>query len=115
MCTVHTAHKRKERGDNRAIILYIKENHFHHYDWPVLWFGQSNFNYKYIICQQKINSIYSNVIICFTSQPLLPYPLNLQKFTTPNESLMSVCCVSMQIWNLFHALNSLPFHLNLQR
>ena len=24
---------------------------------------QSNFNYKYIICQQKLNSIYSNVII----------------------------------------------------
>ena len=63
--------------------------------------------YKYIICQQKLNSIYSNVIICFIltlfltlpSQPVLPSPLKLQNFTTPNESLMSVC---VQIWHLFH-------------
>ena len=70
---------------------------------------QSNFNYKHIICQQKLNSIYSNVIICFIltpfltlpSQPFLPSPLNLN-FVTPNESLMSVCCVCVQIWPLFH-------------
>ena len=56
-----------------------------------------------IICQQKLNSIYSNVIICFIltpfltlpSQPVLPSPpLKLQNFTTPNESLMSVCCLA---------------------
>ena len=48
---------------------------------------------------KKLNSIYSNVIICFILtlfysipfQPLLPSPLKLQKFTTPNGSLMSVC------------------------
>ena len=47
----------------------------------------------------KLNLIYSNVIICFIltpfltlpSQPLLPSPLKLQNFTTPNETLMSVC------------------------
>ena len=63
------------------------------------WF-QSNLNYKYI-CQQKLDSIYCNLIICFiltplltpTSQPLLPFPLKLQNFTSPNESLMSVCYV----------------------
>ena len=69
---------------------------------------QSNFNYKYyIIFQQKLNSIYSYVIICFIltpfltlpSQPLLPFPLKLQNFTTPNGSLMSVC---VQIWHLFY-------------
>ena len=57
--------------------------------------------YKYIICQQELNSIYFNVIICFIltpfltlpSQPLLPSPLKLKNFTTPNESLMSVCCL----------------------
>ena len=60
---------------------------------------QSYFNYKYIICQQKLNSIYSNVIISFiltpflilASQPLIPFPIKLQNFTTPNELLMSVC------------------------
>ena len=68
---------------------------------------QSNFNYKYIICQQKLNSIYSNVIICFIltpfltlpTQPLLPSPLKLQNFTIPNESLMSAL---VQFWHLFH-------------
>ena len=47
---------------------------------------------KHIICQQKLNSIYSNVITCFIltpyltlpSQPLLPSPLKLQNFTTSN-------------------------------
>ena len=60
---------------------------------------QSKFNYKYIICQQKLNSIYSNVIICFIltpfltlpSQPVLSFPLKLQNFTTLIESLMSAC------------------------
>ena len=50
-------------------------------------------NYKYFVCQHKLNSIKSNVIICFIltpllsipSQPLLPFPLKLQNFTTPNE------------------------------
>ena len=54
-----------------------------------------------ILFQQKLNSIYSNVIICFIltsfltlpSQPVLPSPLKLQNFTTSNESLMSVVCV----------------------
>ena len=52
-------------------------------------------NYKYIICQQKLNSIYSNVIICFILTPFLtlPSPLNLQNFTTPNRSLMCCVCV----------------------
>ena len=49
-------------------------------------------NYKYIICQQKLNSIYRNVIMCFILTP----------FLTPNGSLMSVCCVYVQIWHLFH-------------
>ena len=57
---------------------------------------------------KKLSSIYSNVITCFIltpfltlpSQPLLPSPLKLQNFTTPNEPLMSVCCV--QIWHIFH-------------
>ena len=48
----------------------------------------------------KFNLNYT-VIICFIltpfltlrSQPLLPSPLKLQKFTTRNESLMNVCCV----------------------
>ena len=74
---------------------------------PIL---QSNFIYKNIICQQKLNSIYSNLIIYFIltpfltlpSQPLLPYPLKLQNFTTQSESLMKVCCVCVQIWHLFH-------------
>ena len=56
-------------------------------------------NYKYIIRQQKLNLIDSNVIICFIltpfltlpSQPLLPSHLKLQNYTTPNGSLMSVC------------------------
>ena len=54
-----------------------------------------NFNYKYTLCQQKFNSIYSNVIICFIltpfltlpSQPLLPSPLKLQNFTTQMNHL----------------------------
>ena len=54
-----------------------------------------------ILSQQKLNSIYSNVIIYFIltpfltlpSQPILPSPLKLENFTTPNESLMSVCCM----------------------
>ena len=62
-------------------------------------------NYKYIICQQKLHSIYSNVIIWFIltpfltqpSQPILP-SLKLQNFTTPNETLLSMC---LQIWHLF--------------
>ena len=62
--------------------------------------NQRNFN-----CLKKLNSIDSNVIICFfltpyydpTSQTLLPSPLNLQYFTTPNKSLMSVCCVCVEI------------------
>ena len=70
--------------------------------------GQSNFIYKYNIC--KLNSIYSNVIICFIltpflilpSKPILPSPLKLQNFKTPNESLISVCCVCVQIWHVFH-------------
>ena len=60
---------------------------------------QSKFNYKYIICQKKLNLIYSNVIICFILtpfltlpfQPFLLFPLKLQNFTTPKKSLMSVC------------------------
>ena len=35
-------------------------------------------------------------------KPLLPSPLKLQNFTTPNESLMNVCCVCVYIWHLFH-------------
>ena len=85
--------------------------------WPNIYlslyispFRQSNFDYKYILCQQKLNSIYSNVIIfviltlflTLPSQPLLPFPLKLQNFTTPNETLMSVCCVCVQIWHHFH-------------
>ena len=62
-------------------------------------------NYKYIICQQKLHSIYSNVIIWFIlppfltqpSQPLLTSPLKLQNLKTPNETLMGVC---LQIWHL---------------
>ena len=52
-------------------------------------------NYKYIICQLKLNLIDSNVIICFilTSFLTLPSPLKVQNFRTPNKSLMSVCCV----------------------
>ena len=49
----------------------------------------------------KNNSIYSNVIIYYIltpfltlpSQPLLPSPLKLQNFITPNETLMCVVCV----------------------
>ena len=60
---------------------------------------QSNFNYKYIKYQLKLNSIYSNVIIYFIltpfltlpSQPLLSSHIKLQNFKTLNESLMSVC------------------------
>ena len=66
--------------------------------------------WSHIICQQKLNSIYSNVIICFIlttiltlpSQPLLPFSIKLQNFTTPKEALMSVRCVYVQIWHLFH-------------
>ena len=55
----------------------------------------------------KLNSIYSNGIICFIltplltipSQPLLPSPLKLKKIITQNESLMSV---GVQIWHLFY-------------
>ena len=58
-------------------------------------------NYKYITCQQKLNSINTNVIICFIltpfltlpSQPLLPSPLKLHNFKALNEPLMSVYCV----------------------
>ena len=58
-------------------------------------------NYNYILGYQKLNSIFSNVIICFiltlfltlSSQPLLPSLFKLKKFTTPNESQMSVFCV----------------------
>ena len=56
--------------------------------------GKVIVNYEYIICQQKLNLIYCNVIICYiltpfltlTSQPLLPSSLKLQNFTftTPN-------------------------------
>ena len=64
-------------------------------------------NYKYIICQQILNLIYSNVIICFILipfltlpfQPFLPFPLKLQNIKTPNETLMSVCCVC--VWRLW--------------
>ena len=78
----------------------------------ILFLYQSNCKLQvyYIICQQKLNSIYSNVIICFIltpfltlpSQPFLPSPFKLQNFTTPNESLMNVCCGCVQIWHLFH-------------
>ena len=59
-------------------------------------------NYKYIICQQKLNSMESNVYICFIltpfltlpSQPLLPSPLKLHNCTTPNEpKWVCVVCV----------------------
>ena len=67
-------------------------------------------NYKYFICEQKFNSINSNVIICFVltpflllpSQTLLPSPFKLHNFTNPNGSLMSVCCVCVHILHLFH-------------
>ena len=60
---------------------------------------QSNFIYKYVICQQKLNSIFSNVILCLILTPFLtlpsklhlPSPLKLQNLTAQNESLMSVC------------------------
>ena len=42
---------------------------------------------NHIICQQKLNSIQSNVVICF----LLTTFLSLQNFTTPNEPLVCVC------------------------
>ena len=35
--------------------------------WEIYIRTQSNFNYKYIICQQKLNSIYSNVSFLFHS------------------------------------------------
>ena len=48
----------------------------------------------------KLNLNYT-VIICFIlppfltlrSKPLLPFPLKIENVTTPNESLMNVCCV----------------------
>ena len=51
----------------------------------------------------KLNSIYSNVIKCFfvtqiltlPSQSLIPSPLKLHNFTTPNESLMRVLCTDL--------------------
>ena len=55
-------------------------------------------NYKYIVCQQKLNSMKSTVIICFILTPFLSQPstLKLQNFTTPNE------CVCVMIWRVFH-------------
>ena len=80
--------------------------------WKITGMGVSKVivNYKYIICQQKLNKIYSYLIICFILtpfstlpyQPLLPSPLKLHNFTTPNETLMSVWFVCVQIWHLFH-------------
>ena len=58
-------------------------------------FNQRNFNYKYNICLKKLNSIDSNVNICFiltpyhnpTSQSFLPSPLNLQYFKPETNHL----------------------------
>ena len=69
----------------------------------------------------KTKFIYSNVIICFIltpfltlpSQHLLHSPLKLQNFTTPNEPLMSVCFVCVQIWHFFftHMIESIDSKL----
>ena len=64
-------------------------------------------NYKYIICQQKLNLIYSNVILFFIltpfltlpSKPLLPLSLKLWNFTTPNETPMGVCADMVFLWH----------------
>ena len=71
---------------------------------------QSNFNYKYIICKKKLNSCNPNVIMWFiftpylnsTSQSLLPFSRKLEYFSTPNESLLSVC-VCGDLTSLSHA------------
>jgi hypothetical protein len=43
-------------------------------DFLLLSFFKVIVNYKYIICQQKINSISSSVIICFILTPFLSLP-----------------------------------------
>ena len=55
----------------------------------------------------KLNSIYSNVIICFILTPFLTLPLKplylpFFSYRTPNESLMSVCCVCADLASLSH-------------
>ena len=64
------------------------------------------FSFHRIILYNFIFSLfiefYFTPFLTLPSQPLLPSPLKLQNFTTPNESLMSVCCVCAQIWHLFH-------------
>ena len=87
--------------------MYTKTNRIVLSDCTNKAYDQSNFDYKYIICKQKLNSVYFNVIILtlflnLPLQPLLPSPLKLHNFTTPNESPMSVCCVCVQIWHPFH-------------
>ena len=71
------------------ILLIIKNNAC---ITILIYLEKSNLNYKYIICQRKINSLYSKVIICLilTRFLILPSFLKLENFTTPNESLMSV-------------------------
>ena len=64
--------------------------------------------------ETKNNSIYSNVIIFFIltpfltlpSQPLLPSPLNLQNFATPNESLMCMCRFGLSITYVIEVIES---------
>ena len=92
----------RKKSNDRNPLLATKELYhisvFHYILLLFLPLNQSHCKLQYILCHQKLNSIYSNVVICLT----LPSPLRLQNFTTPNGSQMSVCCVCVQIWHLFH-------------
>ena len=58
----------------------------------------------------KLNLIYCNHMFFFNltpfltlrSQPLVPSPLKVQNFTTPNESLMNVSCVCVDLASFSH-------------
>ena len=70
---------------------------------------QSNFIQKYIMSTKTkfnlFNVIISSILTPFLtllSQPILPSPLRLQNFKTPNESLMSVCCMCVDLASLSH-------------
>ena len=76
-------------------------------------------NYKYIMYMSTktkfiliycIHIFHSRSFLSLPSQPLLPCPLNLKNFTTPNETLMSVCCVCEKIGisftNLIESIDS---------
>ena len=62
---------------------------------------QSNFNYNYIICQQKQNAIILTLFLILPFQPLLPSPLKLQNYN-PKLTLMSVGCVFEDLASLSH-------------